>query len=185
MGLIAVIIIFICLCTDNMVTANMSAMNLDPKAKSVFSIKAAFYFAGFNALIFTAGYLFSMIFFRSYFVHANNWIAFAFLLLLGIKYMLETIEKSPSFKAGEVDDNKKMVRVSALSAAPYFLVGYALELMDKGWFPQVLFLIVLTFGLTVLGFHLGSKTSKSIVTKKAEFVAGLILVIMAIRLIIL
>ena len=96
MGLIAVIIIFICLCTDNMVTANMSAMNLDPKTKSVFSIKAAFYFAGFNALIFTAGYLFSMIFFRSYFVHANNWIAFAFLLLLGIKYMLETIEKSPS-----------------------------------------------------------------------------------------
>lgn len=184
MGLIAVIIIFICLCTDNMVTGNMSAMNMELKTKSVFSIKAAFYFAGFNALIFTLGYLFSMVFFRSYFMHAANWIAFAFLLLLGIKYMLETIEKSPSFRENEANDNKKMVRVSALSAAQFFLVGYPLELMDKSWFPQVLFLIVITFGMTVLGFHLGSKTSKTVRSKKAEFVAGLILVIMAIRLII-
>ena len=73
MGLVAVIIIFICLCTDNMVTANMSAMNMELKTKSVFSIKAAFYFAGFNALLFTIGYIFSIVFFRDYFVHANNW----------------------------------------------------------------------------------------------------------------
>ena len=50
MGLIALIIIFICLCTDNMVTANMSAMKMELKTKSVFSIKAAVFFAGFNAL---------------------------------------------------------------------------------------------------------------------------------------
>ena len=31
MGPIAMIIIFICLCTDNMVTANMSAMNMKLK----------------------------------------------------------------------------------------------------------------------------------------------------------
>lgn len=185
MGLIAVVIIFICLCTDHMVTANMSAMNMDIKTKSVFSIKAAFYFAGFNAVVFTLGYLFSMLFFRGYFVNANNWIAFAFLLLLGIKYMLETIEKSPSFKENEVDDSKKMVRVSALASAPFFLVGYAIEIMNKGWFPQILFLLVITFAMTVFGFHLGTKTSKDIKSKKTEFVAGLILVIMAIRMIVL
>ena len=185
MGLIAVIIIFICLCSDHVVTANMSAMNMELKTKSVFSIKAAFYFAGFNALFFTAGYLFSIVFFRPYFVNANNWIAFAFILLLGIKCMLETIEKSPSFKETEVDDGKKMVRVSALAAAPFFLIGYALELMGKGWFPQIIFLLVISFAMTVLGFHLGSKTSRTIRTKKVEFVAGLILAVMAIRLIIL
>lgn len=185
MGLIAMIIIFICLCTDNMVTANMSAMNMELKTKSVFSIKAAFFFAGFNALLFTLGYLFSIIFFRGYFVHANNWIAFAFLLLLGIKYMLETIEKSPSFKENEADDTRKMVRVALLSASQLFWVGYALELMGKSWFPQVLFLLVISFLMTVLGFHLGSKSSKTVCTKKAEFAAGLVLVVMAVRLIIL
>jgi len=185
MGLIAVMIIFICLCTDNMVTANMSGMNMEPKTKSVFSIKAALCFSGFNALFFTAGYIFSILFFRSYFVYVNNWIAFSFLLLLGIKYLLETIEKSPSFKEQEAGDNGKIWRVAALTGSQFFFVGYPLELMGKSWFPQILFLLIITFLMTLIGFHIGGKTSKSIFSKKVEFAAGLLLVIMAVRLIIL
>ena len=71
MGIIAMIIIFICLCTDNMVTANMSGMNLDPKTKSVFSIKVALCFALVNGLFFTAGYIASIIFFRGYFAFCD------------------------------------------------------------------------------------------------------------------
>lgn len=185
MGIIAVIIIFICLCTDNMVTANMSGMNMELKTKSVFSIKTALFFAGVNALLFTLGYLFALLFFRRYFVPAAHWIGFAFVLLLGIKYMLEAIEKSPSFREKEVDDSKKMWRVSLLAGSQFFFIGYPLQLMDKGWFPQVFFLLVITFLMTILGFHLGGKTSKNIISKKMEFVAGLILIIMAIRLIML
>lgn len=185
MGIIAMIIIFICLCTDNMVTANMSGMNMDPKTKSIFSIKAAFFFAGFNGLFFTLGYIFSIIFFRAYFVPANNWIAFAFLFLLGIKYMLETIEKSPSFKEQETNDGRKMRRISTLAGCQFFLVGYALELMGHSWFPQIVLLLIIAFLMTVLGFHMGGRTSKQIFSKKLEFVAGLILIIMAVRLIIL
>ncbi|MBR2864758.1 MAG: manganese efflux pump [Elusimicrobiaceae bacterium] len=185
MELIPMIIIFICLCTDNMVTANMSAMKMDLKTKSIFSIKAGLYFSGFNALMFTIGYILSIIFFRGYFVNASNWIAFAFLLLLGIKYMLETVEKSPSFKEEEANDTKKMLKVSLLSATQFLFIGYPLELQGKSWFPQVIFLLVITFLMTILGFHLGSKTSRTIRSKKVEFVAGLILAVMAIRMIIL
>ena len=185
MGPIAMIIIFICLCTDNMVTANMSAMNMQPKTKSVFSLKAAVCFSGFNVLAFTIGYILAIVFFHSYFVRVNNWIAFAFLLLLGIKYLLEAIEKSPSFRENEAGDNGKIWRVSLITASQFLLVGYPLELMGKSWFPSVLFLLIITFLMTILGFHLGNKTSKQIFSKKLEFGAGLILVIMAIRLIIL
>ncbi len=185
MGIIATIIIFICLCTDNMVTANMSGMNMDIKTKSVFSIKTALFFAGFNALFFTLGYIFSIIFFRGYFAPAAHWVGFAFLLLLGIKFMLETIEKTPSFKEKEKDDSQKLWRVAALAGSQFFFVGYPLELLGKSWFPQILFLLIITFLMTVFGFHLGGKTSKSIISKKVEFVAGLVLVIMAIRLVVL
>ena len=185
MGIIAMIIIFICLCTDNMVTANMSGMNMELKTKSVFSIKTALVFSLFNAFFFTFGYVFAIFFFRNYYVPAHRWIAFAFLLLLGIKYMLETIEKSPSFREKEVDDGKKMWRVAALAGWQFGLVGYPLQLMGKSWFPQILFLLIITFLMTILGFHLGSKNSKTILSKKVEFIAGLILIIMAIRLVIL
>ena len=185
MGLIAIIIIFICLSTDHMVTANMSAMKMDLKTKSVFSIKAAFFFAGFDALFFTIGYVASIMFFRNYFASAGNWIAFSFILLLGVKYMLETVEKSPSFKEEEADDTQKLIRVAVLSSAQFLFLGYPLELVGKSWFPQVLFLIVISFLMTILGFHLGSKSSKTIRSKKIQFVAGLILTIMGIRMIIL
>ena len=175
MGIIALIIIFVCLCVDHMVTANMSGMNMDLKTKSIFSIKAA--------LFFTFGYIFSMIFFRPYFVPANNWIAFAFLMLLGIKFMLETIEKSPSFKENENTDSRKLWRVACLAGWQFWLIGYPLELMGKSWFPQVLFLVIITFLMTILGFHLGSKSSKTILSKKLEFIVGIILIIMSVRLI--
>lgn len=185
MGILAVILIFVCICVDNMVCANMSAMKLDAGNRNVFSIKMALFFAGFNALFFGLGYLISIIFFRNWVYFAHNWVAFAFLLLLGIKFMMESIEKSPSFTNLETDDTRKLVKVSSLMGLNSFLVGYAVETMDTSFFPQVVFLIILTFGLTLLGFHLGNQNSKTIASKKVELAAGVLLVIMGVRLIII
>ena len=55
MGIISVIIIFICICVDNMVCANMSAMKMNPERKSIFSIKLALSFAIFNGIFNKAG----------------------------------------------------------------------------------------------------------------------------------
>ena len=57
--------------------------------------------------------------------------------------------------------------------------------MDTSCFPQLVFLFIITFGLTLLGFHIGNQNSKTIASKKVELAAGLILIIMAIRLIML
>lgn len=185
MGIISVILIFICICVDNMVCANMSAMKMTPQQKSVFSIKASICFALFNALFFGLGYLISVVFFRDWVYLAHNWVAFAFLLLLGIKFMLESIEKSPSFNTVDVDDYKKLFKVSLLMGLNAFLVGYAVETMDTSCFPQLVFLLIITFAMTLLGFHLGSQTSKTIASKKVELIAGIILIVMGVRLIVL
>lgn len=184
MGMLAVILIFICICVDNMVCANMSAMKLEAGNKNVFSIKMALFFAGFNALFFGLGYLISIIFFRDWVYFAHNWVAFAFLLLLGIKFMLESIEKSPSFTNLEAHDTRKLVKVSSLMGLNSFLVGYAVEAMDTSFFPQVAFLLIITFCLTLLGFHLGNQNSKTVTSKKVELIAGILLVIMGVRLIV-
>ena len=180
MGIISVIIIFICICVDNMVCANMSAMKMNPEQKSIFSIKVALFFAAFNALFFGLGYLISIVFFRDWVYLAHNWVAFAFLLLLGIKFMLESIEKSPSFTALEVNNTKKLFKVSILMALNAFLVGYAVETMDTSCFPQLVFLFIITFGMTLIGFHLGNENSKTIASKKIELVAGIILIILSV-----
>ena len=183
MGIISVLIIFVCICVDNMVSANMSSMKMESENRSVFSIKMALFFAGFNGLFFGLGYLISILFFRDWVYLAHNWVAFAFLLLLGIKFMLESIEKSPSFSNVDAQDTGNLVKVSALIGLNSFLVGYAVETMDTSCLPQLVFLLLITFGMTLFGFHLGSPTSKTIASKKVEMLAGLILIVMAIRLI--
>ena len=185
MGIISILIIFVCIFVDNMVSANMSAMKMEKENKSVFSIKTALFFAGFNGLFFGLGYLISILFFRDWVYLAHNWIAFAFLLLLGIKFMLESIEKSPSFSSVDTKDTGKLVKVSALIGLNAFLVGYAAETMDASCLPALIFLLVITFGMTLLGFHLGNPSSKTIASKKVELLAGLILIVMAIRLIVI
>ena len=98
--------------------------------------------------------------------------------------MLESIEKSPSFSNLDADDHRKMLKVSSVFGLNALLVGYAVETMDKAFFPQVLILLFITFAMTLLGFHLGNNTSKTIASKKVEMVAGLVLIVMAVSLII-
>ncbi len=189
MGLLSVLIIFICICMDNMVSANMSVAKMTKENKSVFSIKMALFFTGANVILFGLGYLASIIFFRNWVYFAHHWVAFAFLLLLGIKLMLESIEKSPSFGDSDVGSIRKLVKVSGLIGLNSFLVGYALETMDRGFFPEVILLLITTFVLTLLGAHLGTgadpQPNKTLLSKRLELVAGIILIIMGIRLIII
>ncbi len=184
MGIISVIIIFICICVDNMVSANMSAIKMTKENKSIFSVKMALAFTIFNVLLFGLGYILSILFFHRWVSFAHNWVAFAFLLLLGIKLMLESIEKSPSFGDVDAGDNWKLAKVSALIGMNSFLVGYALETMDRAFFPEVILLIILTFVMSLLGTHLGGVVGKNLFSKKLELVAGIILIIMGIRLIV-
>ncbi len=188
MGLLSVIIIFMCLCVDNMVSANMSANKMTKENKTVFSVKMALFFAGANVLMLALGYLFSKVFFHSWVYFAHHWVAFAFLLLLGIKLMLESIEKSPSFSDVDAGNTGKLIKVSALLGMNCFLAGYVLETMGRTIFPEVLILLVLTFVLTLLGTHLGGnaeQSNKTLLIKRVELVAGIILIIMGIRLIII
>ena len=188
MGLLSVIIIFMCICVDNMVSANMSANKMSKENKTIFSVKMALFFTGANVVMLGLGYLFSKIFLHSWVYFAHHWVAFSFLLLLGIKLMLESIEKSPSFSDVDAGSTGKLLKVSALIGLNCFLVGYALETMGRAFFPEVLLLLILTFVLTLLGSHLGGSAEqnhKTLLIKRVELVAGIVLIIMGIRLIII
>jgi len=180
MGIIAITIVFICICVDNMVSANMSAIKIASDKRSVFSIKMALFFTLFNVLFYGIGFLIGRVFFHNWVYLAHNWVVFSFLLLLGIKFMLESIEKSPSFTDLEVSDTGKMIKVSSIFGLNAFLVGFAVESMGKAFFPQVIILGIVTFVLTLIGFHLGSPNSQTVASKKVELLAGIILLIMAI-----
>ena len=189
MSLLTVFIIFACICVDNMVTAQMSSAKMNKENKTVFSVKLALFFTGANVVFLGLGYLAGSIFFHNWAHVAPYWVAFAFLLLLGIKLMLESIEKSPSFGDGDIGSLRKLIKVSVLIGLNSFLAGYALETMAQGFFPEVILLLVTTFLMTLLGAHLGTNSEtqpqKTLLSKRLELAAGVVLCVIAICLIII
>lgn len=189
MSLLTVFIIFVCICVDNMVTAHMSSVNMNKENKTVFPVRMALFFTGANVIFLGLGYLISVLFFRNWVYFAHRWVAFAFLLLLGIKLMLESIEKSPSFRDGDIGSLRKLIKVSVLIGLNSFLVGYALETMDRGFFPEVILLLITTFLMTLLGSHLGGSVEasghKTLLSKRLELAAGVVLAVIAICIIII
>ena len=184
MSILIMILIFICIGVDNMVSANMSAMKITTSNRSVFSVKLGLFFTLFNFLWYLIGYILSGLFFHSWTLRSQNWVAFAFILLLGIKLILESIEKSPSFSNLDSTDTKKMTKVAAELGLNCLLVGFAAETMGRSFFPQIMILMVLTFLMSILGFHLGKPESKTIISKKVELVSGVVLVFIALSLIV-
>ena len=51
------------------------------------------------------------------------------------------------------------------------------------FFPEVVLLLIITFVMSLLGSHLGGEQIKNLFSKKLELVAGIVLIIMGIRLI--
>ena len=184
MSILVMILIFICIGVDSMVSSNMSAMQITTSNKSVFSVKLALFFTLFNALWYLVGYILSGVFFHGWTQHSQNWIAFAFIVLLGMKFILESIEKTPSFTNTDANNTRKMTKVAAELGLNCLLVGFAAETMGRSFFPQIVILMVIIFLMSLLGFHLGKNDAKTIASKKVELIAGILLVFIALGMII-
>lgn len=184
MSILVMILIFLCIGVDNMVSSNMSAINITTDNRSTFSVKLGLFFTMFNALWYLIGFILSGLFFHHWTLRSQNWVAFAFILLLGIKLILESIEKSPSFNNLTATSTKQITKVAAEIGLNSLLVGFAAETMGRAFFPQIMILMVITFLMSILGFHLGKPDSRTVISKKIELVAGIILIFVALGLIV-
>jgi len=188
MELLAVTFMFIFLCVDNMVMANMSGMKpQNNDVRSRMSLKIAFSFSLFHVIFLVIGWLLAALFWpagRTFL--AASWVAFAFIALIGIRLLLETVEKSPSFSAADEGVNKKIIKTSAWLALNTLMIGFAMKIMNASHlFWAVFILFAVSMVMSLLGFLTGKPDSKKISTKIAESIAGVAMIVMAIRLIIM
>ncbi|WP_428897525.1 Putative Mn2+ efflux pump MntP [Parelusimicrobium proximum] len=185
MELIPVIIMFVCLCVDNMVVSNMSAMKTsNSESRNSLSVKIAMMFAVCHLLFLMLGYFLGFLF------PADNalaavWVSFAFIFLIGARLLLESIEKSPSFSITDSDINLKMVKVSILIAANSGMIGFALKIMGRGLVWPLFILFFISLIMSMVGFAIGKPDAKEIGSKKLQALAGIIMIILALRIVIM
>ncbi len=177
-----ILIIFLCIAVDNMVVANMSGMKpQNNDVRSSLSLKIAIMFVVFNVLLLLVGYFLGYLWISQGFgPRAVAWVTFAFITLIGIRMLLESIEKSPSFAITDAGLNGKLVKVALLIALNFMMVGFVMKITGAGIAWSFFALVFISIAAGVLGFGLGTPDAKSIASKKMEAVAGITLIIAAI-----
>jgi len=185
----AVGIMFICLCVDNMVMANMSGMKPQNKeVRSRLSLRIALSFSIFHVLFLVLGYLIAMLIWSSSRSGmASVWVTFCFVTLIGIRLLLETVEKSPSFSVADEGVNKKLIKASAWLALNTLMLGFVIRVMAVPYslFWPVFILFAASMVMSLVGFLIGKPESKKISTKIVESAAGIVMIIMAVRILIM
>ena len=143
----------------------------------------AFLFGAFQFFMPVIGWLLGQSVSR-YIEAYDHWIAFALLAFIGIKMMIESSKKDDEVKADSFAFGTLIVMAVATSIDALAVgISFASISMDTGNFWLAVSLIgVITFVLSLAGALLGKKLG-DLFKKRAELVAGAVLVLIGVKII--
>lgn len=151
-----------------------------PKVKFRHMLICGLYFGGFQALMPAIGYLLGVNL-QSLIANIDHWIAFVLLSIIGINMIRESraeeekLDSSFAFRA--------MLPLAIATSIDALAVGVTFAFLQVNIVAAVLFIGVITFVLSALGVRLGSAVGAKW-KNRAEFIGGLILILMGIKILI-
>ena len=181
MGIFELILISLSLSMDAFavsVTLGLSVKN--PKTSEVFI--PAIYFGFFQALMTSIGY-FAGSLFAVRIQNLDHWIVFILLSLIGGKMIWESFSKDEQKLEGNPFQFIKMLILAIATSIDALAVGLTLPFFNINILYAALLIGFITFFVSILGVKIG-KIFGIRFKSKAEFVGGLILVALGIKILI-
>ena len=176
MGLLELFILAVGLSMDAFavsVCKGLSVKKMEPKHALI----CGAYFGGFQALMPTIGYLLGSQF-ESMITQIDHWIAFVLLGIIGINMIKESREDEDE-ELNASFDVKTMLALAVATSIDAVGVTFAFLHVNIVW--AVTFIGCTTFILSAIGVKVGNVFGMKY-KSKAEFVGGLILVLMGIKI---
>ncbi|NOU49213.1 manganese efflux pump [Pseudoalteromonas sp. JBTF-M23] len=146
------------------------------------AIKAAIYFGVFQGLMPLIGYLggkgaLSVI--DGY----AHWVAFLLLLLIGVKMIYESISERIEDDFKHIT-NRVMFMLAIATSIDAMAAGFSLTLSNQNPFVACALIAIVTFGFSWLGVFIGHK-SGTWLENKAECVGGVVLILLAFKILLI
>ncbi len=147
----------------------------------VLALKAGFFFGIFQALMPFIGYL-GGIGLKEYIQGYDSIIAFVLLSLIGVKMIYEAFGENVEDEISLIS-NKLLLTLAIATSIDAMAAGFSLHLFSLDPFISILLIGVITFLFSILGVYIGSKGGEKY-EKKAEVFGGVVLVLIAIKILI-
>ncbi|MFV0376172.1 MAG: manganese efflux pump MntP family protein [Mangrovibacterium sp.] len=173
MSYYAILIIALGLSVDSFAVSVTSGLSM-PKINFFQAVKLAFLLALFQAAMPFIGWLLEASV-RRWIEPVDHWIAFALLLLIGGKMILETLKPQEERKIIDPTIFRVALVLALATSIDALGVGFSLALIVDNILLVVLVIGLITFIASMTGILVGKKTSAQ-TTKFAEIIGGVILI---------
>ena len=142
------------------------------------------YFGGFQALMPLVGWLLGSQF-QKYITRIDHWIAFILLGFIGGKMMIEAIREWNEEETVDVIDapldHKNMLVLSVATSIDALAVGITFAFLDTPIIEAITIIGITTMVISIIGVVIGN-FFRSKYKSKAEFIGGLILVLLGLKI---
>ncbi len=144
------------------------------------AFRMALWFGFFQFLMPLVGWLIG-INLKQFLEKIDHWIAFLLLAYIGGKMIFEAFSKEKERECNV--STPQMLLLAIATSIDAFAVGFSLSLLGIKIFLPALFIGLVTFNCSEVGFYICKKIGKFL-EKKAEFFGGLILILIGLKILI-
>lgn len=145
----------------------------------------ALYFGGFQALMPYIGWAVGARF-SSYISQYAHWIAFILLAIIGGKMIHEALTESEDCEDDGIKDkklsHKELLLLAIATSIDALAVGISFAFLNVPIIPSIIIIGLTTFAISLVGVIIGNIFGSKY-KNKAEFVGGLILVIIGLKIV--
>ena len=183
MGLIELFILAVGLSMDAFAVSVCKGLSLG-KIKTKHMCIAGAWFGGFQALMPLIGY-FAGRFLSDFVTNYSHWIAFILLSFIGGKMMIEAIREWNEEETVDVMDapldHKNMLVLAVATSIDALAVGITFAFLDTPIIEAITIIGITTMVISIIGVVVGNFFG-SRYKSKAEFIGGLILVLLGLKI---
>lgn len=178
MGILSIIVIAVGLAMDAFAVAICKGLAMK-KMSWKKGIIVGGYFGFFQAIMPLIGYLLG-VGFQEKVTAIDHWMAFILLSVIGINMIKEVFSKEEECKNDRVDF-KEMVVLAIATSIDALAVGITMAFLDVNIILAIMLIGIITFAISIIGVKIGNIFGDKY-EKKAEFVGGIILILMGIKI---
>lgn len=145
----------------------------------------ALYFGGFQVLMPLIGWILGRQF-ETYIISFDHWIAFALLVFLGVKAIIDALKEKPEAVEVQDDrriDHKEMFLLAIATSIDALAVGITFAFLQVNIVPAITTIGLVTFAICIFGVFVGNIFGNKF-EKKASIIGGVILILIGVKILV-
>ncbi len=145
------------------------------------AVKVGLYFGFFQGFMPLIGYL-AGVGLSNYIESIDHWVAFILLALIGAKMVYESFGE-PVEEEIAIVTNKVLLLLAIATSIDAMAAGFTLTLMEPAILTSVIIIGLVTFAFSYAGVFMGAHGGE-ILESKAEFLGGIVLIAIGIKILV-